>query len=266
MDILTHTLSGVAIGVVVANYNQQSFLRKSKVILAGALGGAFPDIDAVSMWSKFDQTLGVLFNLQYSGRVIYGSKFWYSHHGFFHSLIGSIFFAALFLLLVYWVKRRYKTESFPMYCKTSVAYLVAFVLGYWAHLLGDLPTPSSLWGGIALFFPSDKYVGGYGKIWWWNNYDIFLLIFLCIIINLLFPAISKYIKERSRVFTLAVSVVTFLLILLQINSRQYDYSYAENRSNYTLMEQRSKLEQKRILGDRLYHYMDRFDRMLKINF
>lgn len=143
---------------------------------------------------------------------------------------------------------------------------MTFALGYWAHLAGDLPTPSSVWGGIALFWPSDKYIGGYGKIWWWNNYDIFLLILFCIILNLAVPAISGYIRQRARIFTLSVSLITLVLIVIQINSRHYNYSYTDNRSNYTQMEQNSKKEQKRILGKRVYGYMDKFDRMVKINF
>lgn len=119
MDILTHVLSGAAIGVAAANYYKTTPLRKAKIILAGAIGGAFPDIDAISMWSEFDRTFGALFNLSHSGRVIYGSKFWYSHHAFFHSLIGSLFFAALFLWIVYLVKRRDNTISFAVFYKTS---------------------------------------------------------------------------------------------------------------------------------------------------
>ncbi|MBF0576246.1 metal-dependent hydrolase [Dysgonomonas sp. GY617] len=266
MDILTHALSGAAIGTVVANYNQMSSSRKAKTVLAGAVGGTFPDIDAISMWSGFDRTLGSLFNLEHSARVIYGSKFWYSHHAFFHSLIGSLLVAVLFLLLIYIVMRKYKTIPLLAYFKASSVFFIAFVLGYWAHLAGDLPTPSSVWGGISLFWPSDNYVGGYGKIWWWNNYDIFLLILFCVILNLLLPAISKYVRIRSRVCTISIATITLSLILVQINTRHYNYSYAGNRSNYTQMEQNSKLEQKRILGDRIYYYMDKFDKRLKINF
>lgn len=266
MDILTHALSGAAIGTVVANYNQMSSSRKAKIVLAGAFGGAFPDIDAISMWSGFDRTLGSLFNLEHSGRIIYGSKFWYSHHAFFHSLIGSLLVAVLFLLFIYIVTRKYKVTPFLAYSKASAIFFIAFVLGYWAHLAGDLPTPSSVWGGISLFWPSDNYTGGYGKIWWWNNYDIFLLILFCVVLNLSLPAISKYVRIRSRVFTISIATITLSLILVQINTRHYDYSYAENRSSYAQMEQNSKLEQKRILGDRIYYYMDKFDKRLKINF
>ncbi len=266
MDILTHTFSGVAVATVVANYNQVSSFRKTKIILAGAVGGALPDIDALSMWSKFDQTIGSFFNLSHSGRVIYGSKFWYSHHAFFHSLIGSLILGTLFLSLVYLIRRRKANISLPGFTKNYSVFFIAFVLGYWAHLAGDLPTPSSVWGGIGLFWPSENYVGGYGKIWWWNNYDIFLLILFYIILNVLSPAISKYIRTRSRIFTISTACIALALILVQINTRHYDYSYVGNSSNYAAMEKNSKEEQKRILGNRVYLYMNKLDRSLRINF
>ena len=265
MDILTHIFSGVAVATVVANYNQTSSFRKAKIILAGAVGGALPDIDAISMWSKFDQTIGALFNLSHSGRVIYGSKFWYSHHAFFHSLIGSLILGSLFLVLIYLIRRKANIDL-PIFIKSHSIFFVAFVLGYWAHLAGDLPTPSSVWGGIGFLWPSENYIGGYGRIWWWNNYDIFLFILLCIVINITLPAISKYIRVRSRIFTISVACTVFTFILIQINTRHYDYSYEGNSSNYRAMEKNSKEEQKRILGNRLYLYMDKLDRSLKINF
>ena len=266
MDILTHTLSGIAVATVVANYNKTATLQKAKIILVGAVGGALPDIDAVSMWSKFDQTLGAFFRLSHSGRFIYGSKFWYSHHAFFHSLIGSLILAILFLVLICIIRNGKENKNLTAFLKKYSTYLIAFVLGYWAHLAGDLPTPASVWGGIGFFWPSENYIGGYGKIWWWNNYDIFLLILSCIIINITLPAISKYIAARARIFTLSVACITLFLILIQVNTRYYDYSYEGNSYDYSLMEKRSKEEQKRILGNRLYLYMDKLDRSLKINF
>lgn len=266
MDILTHTLSGVAVATVVANYYKMDGVQKAKVLLAGAVGGAFPDIDAISMWSKFDQTIGAFFHLPHSGRIIYGSKLWYSHHAFFHSLVGSLTLAALFFLIIYLIKGRKREVPFSVFFRKYVIFLVASIFGYWAHLAGDLPTPSSVWGGIGFFWSSEKYIGGYGKIWWWNNYDIFLLVVCCILINLIISAISKYIRSKSRVFTVSVFTCTLILILIQINTRHYDYSYEDSSSAYLKMERNSKEEQKRILGNRLYYYMDKFDRSLKINF
>lgn len=268
MDILTHALSGMAVATCAATFVKGKALRKAKIILTGTLGGMLPDIDAMSMWSRFDSTFGSLFHLSHSGRVIYGSKLWYSHHAFFHSLLASLLIGALLILSVYLV-RSIMSRKHPDLCifiKNHFIYFAVFVLGYWAHLAGDLPTPASVWGGIAFLWPSGDYLGGSGKIWWWNNYDIFLLIACCIVINLTIPAIVKQVRDRAKLFTTLVLSVTLILILVQINTRQYNYAYTGNTSKYAEMEQNSKKEQERILGKKLYRLMDKFDRSLKFYF
>jgi len=268
VDILTHAISGTAIAACAAAFVRTTPMRKAKILAAGTLGGFWPDIDAVSMWSRFDQVFGQWFGLEHSGRIIYGSKFWYSHHAFFHSLLASILFGLLLILVIYAIRRMSakKTVSFKTFVKSHAIYFVVFVLVYWAHLAGDLSTPSSVWGGIALWWPSSDYTGGHGKIWWWNNYDIFLLILFSIIINLTVPAVFKYIRNRKKVFASLVLCTTLVLIMIQINTRQYDYAYSGNTSRYTEMEKNSKKEQRRILGNRLYRYMEWFDRKLPFYF
>ena len=268
MDILTHALSGTAIATCAATYVNAGSFRKIKIIFIGTIGGIFPDIDAISMWSRFDATLGHLFDLSHTGRVIYGSKFWYSHHAFFHSIMASVLFGILLVLSIFLLQKisSNKKISLSAFAKNHLIYLVVFVLGVWAHLVGDLPTPSSVWGGIGLFWPSTDYIGGSGKIWWWNNYDIFLLIVGSIIINLTVPAISKKIREKSGIFTTTILAITLAFILIQVNSRQFDYAYKGSTSKYAEMELNSKKEQQRILGKYLYHYMERFDSLLKFYF
>lgn len=267
MDILTHALSGTAVATCAMNYVFASPLRKFKIIIAGTVGGIFPDLDAISMWSHFDNTFGRLFGLEYTGKVIYGSKFWYSHHAFFHSLIGSVLFCLILVLLLYLIQRfRDQKLVFLSFCKSHLIYFIVFVLGFWAHLAGDLPTPSSVWGGIDLLWPSKDYIGGYGKIWWWNNYDIFLLIVGCIVLNLILPVISGYLRKKAKIITSSMLVITISLILFQINTRQYDYSYNSNTAKYAEFEKNSKKEQQRILGNRLYNCMIRFDNILKFYF
>lgn len=270
MDILTHAISGTAVAACAATFVKPSPLKKVKILFVGTLGGIFPDIDAVSMWSKFDATIGQLFNLSYTGKQIYGMKLWYSHHAFFHSLLASILFGLLLLFFVYLINSKIdkggKKIGFSTFLQNKVIYFITFVLGYWAHLAGDLPTPSSVWGGIALFWPSNTYIGGAGKIWWWNNYDIFLLICLSIVLILVVPLISKYIKKRSKIFSSLVLCLILSLILIQINTRKYDYAYKESAINYAKMEGKSKKEQERILGRRLYRYMSWFDSKLKFYF
>lgn len=268
MDILTHAISGTAVATCAASFVQTSPSRKAKILLAGTLGGMFPDIDAISMWSRFDATIGKLFGLSHTGKAIYSAKFWYSHHAFFHSLLASILFGILFVLIAYSIHKLIskKQLSVTNYGKSHLIYFIVFVLGFWSHLAGDLPTPSSSWGGVAMFFPSSNYVGGSGKIWWWNNYDIFLLILGCIILNLSIPSLFKAIRNKSKIFTSAILAITLGFILIQVNSREYNYAYDESRAKYAEMEQNSKKEQERILGQRLYQYMEKFDGILKIHF
>lgn len=268
MDILTHAISGTAVATCVATYVRATSLDKAKILAIGTLGGCWPDIDAVSMWSKFDVTFGQWFDLPVTGRIIYGSKFWYSHHAFFHSLLGSLFFGLLVVFIIYLIRKLFvKSElSVAFFIKSYIVYFSAFVLGYWAHIAGDLPTPSSVWGGVALFWPSADYVGGVGKIWWWNNYDIFLLILFSIIINLTVPSIFRYVRDKAKVYTSFVLIITLIYISIQINTRQYDYAYTGNTTQYARMEKESKEEQKRILGDKLYRYIAWFDTKLPFNF
>jgi hypothetical protein len=127
-----------------------------------------------------------------------------------------------------------------------------------------MPTPASVWGGVNLFFPSENYIGGSGKIWWWNNYDIFLLIVLCMLINGVLLFTLKRNLRRKAVFI--VAVFTLLLVVIQINTRQYNYAYIGNTNRYNEMEQQSKKEQERILGKRIYSCMEWLDKHLPVNF
>lgn len=101
MDILTHTLCGVAAGTVLAGFSRKSPKYKLSVIAVSGVGGALPDMDAISLWSKFDGTFGAIFQLNHSGKEIYTSKFWYSHHAFFHSVLAGILFSLLLGFLIY---------------------------------------------------------------------------------------------------------------------------------------------------------------------
>lgn len=73
VDILSHTLSGLAIGTVVASFGK-GFRQKSLILLTASLGAALPDLDAISMWPGFDRSIGSWFGLPLSGPEIYSSK------------------------------------------------------------------------------------------------------------------------------------------------------------------------------------------------
>jgi membrane-bound metal-dependent hydrolase YbcI (DUF457 family) len=266
MDILTHICSGVAGATVVAAFVKRQPAKRLKTLVSGALGGALPDIDAISLWSHFDATIGRLFGLSHPGQVIYGEKFWYSHHAFFHSIAAALLIALLLGLLSFIISRiiRKKTDTFAAHSKNNLPLIVAFIAGYLFHLLGDMPTPASVWGGVNLFWPSNAYIGGSGMIWWWNNYDLFLLLLVCIVVNT--TILFVYRQRIRRLAVISVAMFTLVLIDIQINTRQYDYAYSGHTSHYSEMEQHSKEEQKRILGKRLYHSMEWLDNHLPIHF
>ena len=52
------TLTGVAVGTVIATVSGTSWKHKSLIVFFGGLGGALPDFDAISLWSRFDATIG----------------------------------------------------------------------------------------------------------------------------------------------------------------------------------------------------------------
>lgn len=262
MDILTHTLSGIAIGTVIASFDDFGWRNKLNILLFSAIAGALPDIDAISLWSKFDVTIGNFFNLDVSGKVIYSSKYWYSHHGFFHSLFAALFMTSL-LYMIFCSKRKHGKEN-----KVNKNNLipVGFFSGYFIHLLEDMPTPSSTWGGVNFFWPSKSYIGGTGDIWWWNNYDIFLIVVAVIFVNVLLHLVRKVVKINIKSLTIGVFVIGFSLALFQIKTRDFDFSYDGYSKTYQQFEKKSKAVQKEILGEKLYGIMEDFDHKLDFYF
>ncbi len=268
MDILTHIASGAAVSSVIAALSMKKTFPVPRIIAAGALGGAFPDIDAVSLWSKFDVTFGKLFGLTHAGKEIYFGKYWYSHHGFFHSAAAAVIAGFLIGCLVYLYCRirREKEPSFGTFFKINLPVYLAFMSGCLAHIAGDLPTPASVWGGMRLFWPLTDYTGGWGKIWWWNNYDIFIIIVTCLLLNIGLILSAGFIRIRVGMVTLFIALSAFLAVCYQINTRQNDYAYVKHAVRFDKSEQKSKEEQQRILGKKVFRAMNRFDDWLPINF
>ena len=232
----------------------------------GGFGGALPDLDAISLWSKFDSTFGELLGLSHSGSQIYFGKFWYSHHGAFHSLLTPfvvvvVTFAivcAIFKLRTLNLIRHNLAEHYLKY--------VAFYFGFTFHLFEDMSTPGSVWGGVNLFFPCSSYIGGLGEIWWWNNYDLVLIIVSVIVINSVFNLIrNKFFSLRIKLSS-ATFVVGIVLALYQINTRPIDFSYSGHTPKYNQYEYQSKQIQRDILGERLYHIMVEIDNKIPLYF
>lgn len=266
MDIISHSLSGVAAGTVVATVSNCSWKRKGLIIMAGGFGGFLPDFDAISLWSKFDSTIGAFLNLEHKGKEIYFGKFWYSHHSALHSIVAPILLILLSVFLRSIRKKSFNTSQIIEQVKNRKYSFLAFFVGFLFHLLEDMPTPACVWGGVNFFFPSSNYVGGYGKIWWWNNYDLVLIIVGVILLNLLVNVVPKRFYRVKLKTSVSVLVIGIVLFLIQMNTRPVDFAYTGHTVNYQKMEQSSKQIQKEILGDRLFQFMMYLDNKIPLNF
>lgn len=223
-----------------------------------------PDIDAISLWSRFDQTIGSFLHLSHTGRNIYFSNYWYSHHNFTHSLVGGLLITSCLVLLpslpvLVYPKSNDTRASFR---GLAVYWLAAFA-GYVMHLVGDLPTPSHTWGGIKLFWPLPQAIGGTGHIWWWNNYDIFLILAGCCTVNLGLIVFAHFVKKPLiRYLPLVICMVSLLAIFYQIDQRHVDFAQAGHAAH----EKKSLEIQQQILGRKLYGIMREIDRKLPLCF
>jgi hypothetical protein len=117
-----------------------------------------------------------------------------------------------------------------------------------------------------MFFPLHTYIGGWGNVWWWNNYDLFLILVLCCAINIAWLFITLRKHTRTRTVPVVVTLAAFVWMTVQISSRRTDYAYEGHTVRYTEMEAASKTEQQRILGPKLYRLMEKFDKALPFFF
>lgn len=266
MDILTHTLSGVAIGTVMSGFTKSGFKHRLKIVLFSGVAGALPDLDAISLWKGFDSTIGKFFNLSVSGKDIYSAKYWYSHHASLHSALAGLLLTGFIGLFYYCIGRSFKKESLSSSLFKNRYILIGFFLGFIIHLVEDMPTPSSTWGGVNFFWPLKTYTGGTGAIWWWNNYDIFLIVVCVVFLNLILLLLRRYITFDLWKFTLGVFLTGVTFAIIQIKTRDFDFAYKGNTTRYWEFEEKSQQIQKEILGDKLYRMMEKFDSKLSIYF
>ncbi|WP_075590064.1 metal-dependent hydrolase [Labilibacter marinus] len=267
MDILSHTLSGVAVGALIANQVNGSFSKKAGLIALGGIAGAFPDVDAISMWSGFDGTFGKWFNLVIPGREIFSAQLWYSHHAFFHSLLAALLFSTLIGLGIYfknYLKITATTTREKIYY--TLPYMLVFMGGFLIHIFQDMPTPGGSWGGVAFWWPSANYSGGTGSTWWWNNYDVFLIIFSTVCINIALLFLKSKHRNIARISSILIFVFAISISISQFNKRGFDFSYYKNGTPYPLCEEKSKEIQQEILGDKLYKAMRWLDKKIPVAF
>ncbi|MFZ9956717.1 MAG: metal-dependent hydrolase [Flavobacteriales bacterium] len=266
MDLLSHILSGVALSTVIVSFAKTSKKNKAAIIFFGALGGGFPDFDVLSHWRGFDRNFGKFFALDLPGFQIYHSHRWYAHHGFLHSLLGGALIASTLGIIIYLLRK--KERTFIDSAIENRYIMLSFFLGFCAHLVEDMPTPAYAWGGVNFLFPSNEYWGGTVEIWWWNNYDMFLIILSVILLNTIVLIAHSYKKFNVKIICSSVLSLGLSLYLYQMKTLDFDFNYqkAEHSKVFKEYEQKSKDIQKEILGENMYEVMRSFDESLPIWF
>lgn len=258
MDILSHTFSGIAIGTTAIHFNKKGFKNNLGLILVCGLAAFFPDLDAITYWSKFDETIGEFLNLEERGVDLYHQKRWFSHHALFHSLTMAICFSLIFVMGL----KLFKGITFSKVFKTYNIELFAVLIAYLVHLFEDMPTPDFVWGGVAFLFPSENYWGGKGYIWWWNNYDLLLIIIGAAFSNVLIKLMGVLLKLNTKRLALGVLFLAFSLYIKQMINRPYDFNYSGMNGHHQVWiknEAKSKEIQKEILGEGLFGIMEKLD-------
>lgn len=266
MDILIHTLSGTTTAAFIATFSKVNVKARLAMVFLGGIAGAFPDIDAISLWSKFDGTIGKWLHLNHRGAEIYFGKFWYSHHGFFHSLFAAALLALLFISIR---KLFYKNIFWAEYFKNQQTKLLlaVFFFSYVSHLISDLPTPGAVWGGVRLFFPFEVYVGGYGTTWWWNNYDVFFALLastFCLVVLLALQ--DKFLRKDVLLLATAYYIGCLGICIYFVSHHSISFAYSGNTSRYPYYERISKMDQSKRLGKWLYWKIDQLDKKIPFYF
>ncbi|TAE50365.1 MAG: metal-dependent hydrolase [Bacteroidetes bacterium] len=264
VDAIINLTAGVAVATTVAAQHACRPAQRIKILVSGAIGGLFPDIDSFSVWPVLFGEWGFWQHAAPAGADIYFGKSWYSHLAFMHSLLGLFLstgaMALLFSMLHTHVFRRSPNMiSALMYLGP---YTIAFALAYLLHLAGDLISPSGIWGGMALFFPAKQYVGGWGLVWWWNNYDLLVILLLCIVFNLAMTFGLPMRSEASQRPPVFMFCLALLWISLQISRRETDF----NGQNFVTNETLSHEFQESVLGAPVYHQMRKVDEALPFGF
>lgn len=248
MDIVTHILSGAVVSSVPAVMLCRRQFTRIGVMAFGGFAAALPDIDAISHWSGFDKTFGRWFALSQTGRDIYSDTHWYSHHGFTHSLM-----AAMLLAFIVWLIMKCRRD------KIAIAFVLALFGGHIVHLLGDMITPGGSWRGVRLLYPLNDYFGGWGKVWWWNNYDIFLITAIALLIAFILAIVWRTYDRRGVLLT----VVLWLAIA---STMVFNGSGGFNKGIYSDNEIKSKEIQQGKLPEPIYKAIEWFDRKLPVLF
>lgn len=264
MDAVTNVLLGIFAGLIVAGWNRSRPAQRLKLILIGVIGATLPSVDEITLWAGFDEYIAPIFQLDTPGHILYFSKVWYGHQGFFHSLLAAALCSLLIGLVLstwyYYIERG--TSTWQAAFRYMGIYMATTALGFCLHLCGDLVAPGGPWEGIRLFYPLDQYVGGWGLTWWWNNYDLDLIILLSISICAIFLHTAHPLKKGFRMMPTLVLGCCMLTISWQLSQRSFDF----NVDSYVAREAASKHIQRQVLGESVTQWMEWIDRRLPVYF
>ncbi len=144
--------------------------------------------------------------------------------------------------------------------------LIGFISGYILHLFEDMPTPSGSWGGVNFFWPSKTYIGGTADIWWWNNYDIFLIAVLVILLNSAIHFARRFYNFKHQLIVTIVFLACIGISFNQIKTRPGYLAKGQGKSKEHLTEEGSLRIQRAILGDWLFGKMEEFDDWVVVYF
>jgi inner membrane protein len=265
VDLITHMAAGALAGGCVALMIRGAAATLSGAVAWGAIGGALPDVDAVTRVPGFDQTIGLALGLQ-PGGVIYGGSEWYSHHHFTHSLVAAVGAALLLAGLAGLERLVFGGTSDGRRIRRIWLAPVCMAAGYLLHLVGDLVTPASVWGGIQLLWPAEGMVGGWGWAWWFNNYDIFLMQLVGLLAMALLSLLPRSMPVLARALPGAVLVGVLAVCFGLLRARVHDYAYTGDAPDYWALEERSLEEQRRLLPSDLYQLMHSLDDAILLPF
>ncbi|MBN1495655.1 MAG: metal-dependent hydrolase [Spirochaetes bacterium] len=208
---------GFSLGNII--YSIQTFFKKIHVsyiviIILSGLFAIFPDIDS--------------FFGNYASKNVFTG-----HRGITHSLLFVCVVSICITLLLHMINRALNKADRAGHKSTLMVIFITLFLAGISHVLLDLPQPSSIWGGIPVFFPlssNGEYarMGGFSKIGWYD-YAIQWLYICLFAISFLLIIASKVLKKYN--FDSAATCIAVAVILINLSSYIWTWNYI-NRSNY----------------------------------
>lgn len=150
-----------------------------------------PDIDF--FWTKIDRRL-------YDGEM----GFLLSHRGITHSLLGCILLAEL---AVWMFRRRFPDRA------ARLAIFGIVLCGGLLHSLGDMPTPSSPWHGLAILWPLPWRIGDWNLIGWFDFVGNAILVVGCTA-----TILARRFRPQAAI---AVSLASMIVFVHHVATSQY---------------------------------------------